>query len=81
MQDENLNIEDKIDLLYKYVENNIEQEQSEDIAITKFSNIEEHLNMLDRLRKHEDLLRFLLHHLRNLIRMISILQRKLRTTA
>ena len=29
--------------------------QSEDIAITKFSNIEEHLNMLDRLRKHEDL--------------------------
>ena len=55
VQDENLNIEDKIDLLYKYVENNIEQEQSEDIAITKFSNIEEHLNMLDRLRKHEDL--------------------------
>ena len=55
LQNENLNIEDKIDLLYKYVENNIEQEQLEDIAITKFSNIEEHLNMLDRLRKYKDL--------------------------
>ena len=55
LQSENLDVEDEIDLLHKYIRNNIKQEQSDDVAINMLENIKNHLSMLDKLRKYKDL--------------------------
>lgn len=60
LQKEKLEIDEEIDLLYKYSKYNIIQEESDDVAIKMYELIEDKFDILEKFKKYNDLVNILM---------------------